>query len=168
MDWTHPPPALTVFLTLAGAAAVLAWRFRETSAPVSMRTLVIPPIGMSTGLSMFLSPRMRVPISWAIVALAFGAIVFAWPLMRSSTLTREGDRMMMKRSPMFLWLLLGLVAVRFAARAWLESYVSTLQTGALFFLLAFGAIVRWRVGLVLEYRRLMAAAPTPAEPDVAR
>ena len=28
------------------------------------------------------------------------------------------------------------------------------QTGALFFLVAFGAIVRWRVSLVREFRRL--------------
>jgi membrane protein CcdC involved in cytochrome C biogenesis len=31
-------------------------------------------------------------------------------------------------------------------------------TGALFFLLAFGAIVRWRISLLLEYRRLERAS----------
>jgi membrane protein CcdC involved in cytochrome C biogenesis len=30
------------------------------------------------------------------------------------------------------------------------------QTGALFFLVAFGAIVRWRLQLVLAFRRLSA------------
>jgi len=35
-----------------------------------------------------------------------------------------------------------------------EQYLGPLQTGALFYLLAFGMIVRWRVGMLREYRRL--------------
>jgi membrane protein CcdC involved in cytochrome C biogenesis len=154
MDLAHPPPALYLAATIAGAVVLLVWRFRETSTPVSIRSLVIPPLGMSTGLGMFVVPQTRVPLSWAILALAVGAIAFAWPLMRSSKLTRLGDRVFMKRSRAFLWILLALIGVRFALRAWIEQHVSPLQTGSLFFLIAFGAIVRWRVSLVLEFRRL--------------
>ncbi|MDP1827646.1 MAG: cytochrome c biogenesis protein CcdC [Archangium sp.] len=152
------PPSLYVLVSLFGAAVVLTWRFRETSAPVTTRSLLIPPVAMSTGLFMFLAPQTRVPVSWALVALALGAFVFSWPLARSSKLTREGEHFLMKRSPLFGWILLGLLAVRFALRSWVEAYVSQLQTGALFFLLAFGAIVRWRVSMLLQLRRLRAAA----------
>ena len=41
-----------------------------------------------------------------------------------------------------------------ALRSWIELYWSQLQTGALFFLLALGAVVRWRIDLVREFRRL--------------
>lgn len=157
-DPTHLPPLLLLFITLAGAAVVLTWRFRETAAPVTLKSLVAPPLGMATGFFMFIEPHMRVPLEWALGALALGALVFAEPLARSSRLTREGDRFMMKRSRAFLWILLGLLAARFALRQWLEQYVSQLQTGALFYLLAFGAIARWRVQLVLEYRRLSATS----------
>lgn len=151
------PPAVYLLVSLLGAAVVLTWRFRETSAPVTVRSLLIPPVAMSTGLFMFLAPQPRVPVSWALAALALGAFVFFWPLARSSKLTRQGDQFLMKRSPAFVWILLGLLAVRFALRSWIETYVSPLQTGALFFLLAFGAIVRWRVSLLLQLRRLRAA-----------
>lgn len=156
MDPTHLPPAVYVLGSLAGAAVVLTWRFRETSAPVTVRSLVIPPLGMSTGLCMFVAPQTRVPLLWALGALALGALVFSWPLTRSSRLTREGDRFLMKRSRAFLVILLGLLAVRFALRSWIELYVTQLQAGALFFLIAFGAIVRWRLSLLLQFRRLSA------------
>jgi membrane protein CcdC involved in cytochrome C biogenesis len=38
------------------------------------------------------------------------------------------------------------------------------QTGGLFFLLAFGTIVRWRVSMLLAYLRLREA---PTEPAIA-
>jgi membrane protein CcdC involved in cytochrome C biogenesis len=76
--------------------------------------------------------------------------------MRSSKLTRVGDEVLMKRSRAFLWILIGLVAVRFGLRAYIEQTVSAPQTGALFFLLALGAIVRWRAGMLVEYLKLRA------------
>lgn len=156
MDPLHLDPALYVFVSLLGAAAVLTWRYRETSAPVTARSLLAPPLGMSTGLFMFLAPQTRVPFTWALIALLLGALVFSIPLARSSKLTREGDALFMRRSPAFLWILLGLLAVRFALRSWVEQYVTQVQTGALFFLLAFGAIVRWRWSLWREFQRLRA------------
>lgn len=157
VDPLHLDPALYLLISLAGAAVVLTWRYRETSAPVTPRSLLAPPLGMSTGLFMFLAPQTRVPWGWAVVAFVLGALIFSVPLARSSTLTREGDALFMRRSPAFLWLLLGLVAARFALRSWVELYVTQLQTGALFFLLAFGAIVRWRWSLWREFTRLRAA-----------
>ncbi len=154
MDPTHLSPAVYLAVSLAGAAAVMTWRYRETSTPVTLRSLVLPPLGMSTGLLMFVAPELRVPLAWALGALAFGAVVFAWPLAKSSKLTRQGASFVMQRSPAFVWILLALLGARFALRSWMEQWVSQAQTGALFFLVAFGAIVRWRVSLVREFRRL--------------
>lgn len=153
-------PLFVVAATLGGAAAMIAWRLRETSRPMTMRRIVAPPLGMSTGLAMFVVPDFRLPWSWAAAALAAGALVLAIPLARSSRLVRRGDVIALERSGAFLWILLGLVGVRLALRTWVERYVSLPQTGALFFLLALGMILRWRVAMALEFQRL-AAAPAP-------
>lgn len=142
---------------LAGAGAMIGYRMREAARPVTARRIVIPPLGMATGLSMFVYPPTRVPLWWAACALALGALVFAEPLILTSRLRTEGAEIMVRRSPAFLWTLLGLVAARFALRSWIELYVAPLQTGALFYLLAFGAVVRWRITMLRDYRRLRAA-----------
>jgi membrane protein CcdC involved in cytochrome C biogenesis len=162
MPW-NLPPALYLFVTLLGAAAVLTWRAQETKSPVTLPKIVIPPLGMSTGLCMFFAPVTRVPLTWAAAALFLGATLFAWPLIRSSTLTRVGEQILMQRSKAFLWLLLGLVLARFALRAWVERVVSVPQTGALFFLLGLGAVVRWRLLMLRDYLRLR-EAPAQAGP----
>ncbi len=159
----HLPLAAVVVVTLAGAAAMLAWRVREARTPVSTRKIVVPPLGMSTGFLMFLAPAARVPWTWASAAFALGAVVLAVPLARTSRLVRTGDVVWMQRSRAFLWILLGLLVLRTALRAYVERVVTPLQTGALFFVLAFGMILRWRVGMLLEYRRLI-AEPARAGP----
>lgn len=144
--------------SLIGASGIIVWRFHETRRPVRPAAIIMPPLGMSTGFMMFVAPQMRIPVWWGILAFLVGAILFAVPLERTSRLEREGDTVMMRRSPAFLAILLVLVAVRFALRSYIDQYVSPLQTGALFFVLAFGMILRWRAGMFLEYRRLVAVA----------
>ena len=141
---------------VAGAATVMAWRVRETTRPVSVRSIVIPPLGMSTGFMMFVAPEMRLPLSWAAAAFLAGALVFSWPLARSSRLERRGDVIVLRRSRAFLLIILGLFAVRFALREWIDRVISPLQTGALFFVLAFGMILVWRLRMLREYRILAA------------
>ena len=158
----HPPIALVVAVTLAGAVAMLTWRAREARRAVTLRSIIIPPLGMATGFSMFAVPAMRVPLAWAVGALGVGALVFAIPLIRTSRLVRDQDQILVQRSRAFVAILLALVAVRFGLRTWIEQYVSPPQTGALFFLLAFGAIVRWRLAMFRDYRRLTALSAAAA------
>ena len=152
-------PQMRVFATLspiAGGLAVLTWRIRETRTPVSTSKIIIPPLGMSTGFGMFFAPSMRVPFVWAIAAFLIGALVFAYPISRTSTLERRGDVVMMRRSRAFLAILLGLLAVRIALHEYVQELITPRQTAAIFFVLAFGMIVRWRAGMLLQYRRLTA------------
>ena len=145
-----------VLSSLIGAAAVLAWRVRETRRPVTARKIVLPPLGMSTGFGMFAYAPTRIPLQWGLSAFLAGALVLAYPVIKTSKLVRQGDVVLMQRSKAFLWILLGLVALRLSARAYVEQYVNPLQTGALFFVLAFGMILRWRATMYLEYRKLVA------------
>jgi membrane protein CcdC involved in cytochrome C biogenesis len=145
--------------SIVGAIAVLFWRVRETKTPVSTKKIVIPPLGMATGFSMFVVPIFRVPWTWALVAFLIGALVLAYPLLRTSRLIRDGDVVMMQRSRAFLFIIIVLAIIRLAARGYIDTIMSLQQSAGLFFILAFGMILRWRMQMFLEYRSLR---PEPA------
>lgn len=150
------PLAVTSLVSsIAGATAVMVWRVRETRQPVTVRKILIPPLGMSTGFSMFASPIFRVPWLWAVAAFLLGALVLAYPLLKTSRLVRDGDRVWMQRSNVFFAVLIVLAGVRLGARAYLDTVMSIPQTAGLFFILAFGMIARWRVKMYLEYKALL-------------
>lgn len=151
-------PASTALSSLAGLLAILAWRIREGRTAVTIKKIVIPPAGMATGFSMFLVPAFRVPWMWAIAAFLIGAVVLAYPLLLTSRLEFDGEAIMMKRSSAFFSVVIVLAAIRYLARSYFNSWLTLEQTGALFFVLAFGMILRWRASMFLEYRALTARA----------
>lgn len=152
------PNTSAVVASLAGMIAVLIWRVRESRSPVSVKKIVIPPLGMSTGFSMFFVPAFRIPWTWAGSAFLIGAIALAYPLLLTTRLVREGDAIMMQRSTAFFSVIIVLAAFRFLARGYLDSLLSVEQTGAVFFVLAFGMILRWRVKMLSDYRKLTRAS----------
>jgi membrane protein CcdC involved in cytochrome C biogenesis len=151
---------LSLISSIVGAIAVMFWRVQETRRPVSVKKIIIPPLGMATGFGMFLVPMFRVPWTWAGGAFLSGALLLAYPLLRTSRLIREGDAVMLQRSKAFLAIIVVLAAIRVAARGYFDTLMSVQQTAALFFILAFGMILRWRAQMLLDYRAL---AVEPAE-----
>ena len=150
------PAATSIFASLAGLVAVTAWRLRETRSAVSLKKIVIPPLGMATGFSMFFVHAFRIPWGWAGTAFIIGAIALAWPLLLTTRLIRTGDDIMMKRSSAFLVVLFALAAIRFLARGYFDTLLTVQQSAGLFFILAFGMIVCWRTKLLIDYRRITA------------
>jgi membrane protein CcdC involved in cytochrome C biogenesis len=161
---TALPSGPAIAGSIIGLLGVLAWRVKEARGAVSIKKIVIPPLGMATGFCMFLVPRCRIPWTWAAMALAIGAVALAYPLLATSRLVRQGDAVMMQRSNAFFLVILGLAAIRLLARGYLDTVLSFEQTGAVFYLLAFGMILRWRTQMLLEYWRLTGdARQTPAD-----
>jgi membrane protein CcdC involved in cytochrome C biogenesis len=160
-------PVITAVVSLVGLAGVLAWRVREGRTAVTLKKIVMPPLGMATGFCMFFYPPCRVPFLWGLGAFLIGAVIFAWPLLLTSDLHWHGGEIRMKRSSAFFAVIIVLALVRWAARGYFDSFLSLEQTGAIFYLLAFGMILRWRLKLYLAYRALTAgpglAAVRPAE-----
>ncbi len=150
-------PGLSAVGSLAGMLAVLVWRVREGRSAVTVKKIIMPPLGMATGFCMFLVPNFRVPWSWLVIAFLVGAIALAYPLLATSRLELIGETVMMKRSGAFFAVIIVLAAIRFLARGYLDRILTIEQTGALFFVLAFGMILRWRMSMFLEYRALTAA-----------
>lgn len=159
-------PLIVLVTSVVGALAVLLWRLRETSRPISVRGILLPPLGMSTGLGMFVVPAFRVPWTWALAAFAAGALALAYPLIRSTRLYLVNGALMMQRSRIFLAILLGLAALRIALRDYVGHVLPPRETAGVFFLLAFGMIVRWRLWMYFRYRAIMREA-APAERSAA-
>ncbi|MBV6520141.1 MAG: hypothetical protein MNPFHGCM_00246 [Gemmatimonadaceae bacterium] len=146
-------PALR-FGPIFGGLALLAWRAREMRVPVTVRSIAIPPVAMSSAFFMFLLPLTRVPWSWAIGSFLIGVFALSWPVVRSSRLELRDGGVYMKRSRAFIGILLGLLAVRMALHDYIGHLISPLQTASVFFLMAFGMIVRWRAGMYRQFTRL--------------
>lgn len=137
-----------------GAVAVIMWRLREARTAVSLRKIIIPPLGMATGFSMFVDSSFRVPWTYALAAFLIGAIVLAWPLLLTTRLERQGEIVRMKRSSAFLLVILVLAAVRFFARGYFDTILTAQQTAGVFFILAFGMILIWRAKMLVDFKRL--------------
>ncbi len=163
--YAHYQPILRSILRIGpvfGGIAVLVWRVRETRVPISSKGIVIPPLAMSSGFVMFLAPMMRVRWSWAIAAFLLGLLVLSWPLVHSSRLELRDGVVYMKRSRAFLAILLVLLAIRLALHDYIGHIISPLQTAALFYLMAFGMIARWRLVMYRQYRRIVGEEPVGA------
>jgi membrane protein CcdC involved in cytochrome C biogenesis len=148
------PTRTAVLTSLFGLIFVMAWRVREARGAVSLKKIVIPPFGMATGFCMFLMPAFRVPLSWAAIAIFLGAVALAYPLLVTSRLIRQGDTILMQRSNAFFIVIIALAAIRLLARGYLDTVLTVEQTAALFYLLAFGMIARWRTQMYFQYRKL--------------
>ena len=157
-------PVLTAVVSLIGLAGVLTWRVREGRTAVTLRKIVMPPLGMATGFCMFIYPPCRVPFLWGLAAFLIGAVLFAVPLLLTSDLHMHNGEIRMKRSSAFFAVIIVLAVIRWAARGYFDSFLSLEQTGAIFYLLAFGMILRWRAKLFFAYRALTAGPSLPAAP----
>ncbi len=156
------PPGTSIVVSLAGLVAVTTWRLREVRTAVSLRKIIIPPLGMATGFSMFFVPAFRIPWAWAGAAFLIGALALAYPLLLTTRLIRMGSAIMMKRSSAFLVVLFVLAAIRFLARGYFDTILTVQQSAGLFFILAFGMIVRWRAKLLIDFRKLTAGCTPEA------
>ncbi|MGB7265667.1 MAG: cytochrome c biogenesis protein CcdC [Terracidiphilus sp.] len=160
--------AITAVVSLVGLVGVLFWRVREGRTAVTLKKIIMPPLGMATGFCMFFVPAFRVPWLWGLGAFLIGAIIFAYPLLLTSDLHLQNGVIMMKRSSAFFAVIIVLALVRYLARGYFDRFLSLEQTGAIFYLLAFGMILRWRLKLLLAWRTLtsgsgLAATRSPEE-----
>ncbi|MET3938653.1 membrane protein CcdC involved in cytochrome C biogenesis [Paenibacillus sp. PvP094] len=133
-------------------------RLKASHRPVTIRKILIPPLGMSTGFLMFVVPETHIPLWWAVIAFLVGWFIFSYPLIRSTRFEKVNEEIFATRSRSFAFILLGLLAVRLILHEVIQQYVTIPQTGGLFFLLAFGMIVRWRVYMYKHYKEVVAAS----------
>ena len=142
---------LSTFVIVTGALAVIFIRLQAAKKPTSVRKIIMPPLGMMTGFFMFLFPIMRVPVSYLGIAFLAGCL-FSYPLIATSHMQLVDEQVYLKRSPAFILVLLALLVLRLILHTYIERYVTIAQTGAIFFVLAFGMILPWRIVMYFRYR----------------
>lgn len=144
---------------LVMALAVIFIRMKASRRPVTVKKIIIPPLGMTTGFMMFVVPEVRIPVLWAAIAFLIGWFIFSYPLIRGTKFEKKNDQVFIQRSRSFVFILLGLLTVRLLLHSYIEEFISLPQTGALFFLLAYGMITHWRLSMYRQYKQITRPEP---------
>ncbi|MCW1927192.1 CcdC family protein [Bhargavaea beijingensis] len=151
-----PAPVLiigsTVIFAMAGLGAVIM-RSRASKQPASAKKIILPPIMMSTGALMFLFEPFRVAWPHVFEALTVG-ILFSTLLIRTSKFEESRGEIYLKPSKAFLFILAGLLVLRVAGKLILSSTIDVGELAGMFFLLAFGMIVPWRIAMYVKFKKL--------------
>lgn len=135
------------------AIFVTIMRMKAAKKPASAKKIILPPIFMSTGALMFIFPVFRVHFLQIIEALSVG-ILFSILLIKTSKFEVRGQEIFLKRSKAFVFILIGLLIVRVIAKLVLSSTIDFGELSGMFWILAFGMIVPWRVAMYLQFKKL--------------
>jgi membrane protein CcdC involved in cytochrome C biogenesis len=146
-----------VVLSSIGAACmailVLFVRLKAAKKPASAKKIVLPPIFMTTGAFMYLSPEFRLTSMEIIEAVIVGAF-FSIFLIKTSSFEIKDNDIYLKRSKAFVFILIGLLIIRIAAKSLLSAEIDYKQLSGMFFLLAYSMIVPWRVAMYTNFKKL--------------
>ncbi|WP_063847532.1 CcdC family protein [Bacillus sp. FJAT-28004] len=142
-----------IISALAGLTLIIL-RMRAGKRPTSLRKIIIPPLGMATGFIMFAFSQTHIPWFWGLASFLTGMLIFAFPLIVTTRLERVKSEIYVRRSKAFVFIMLTLFIIRLSLHSVVEQYMSIPQTGAVFYLLAFGMILPWRMAMISDYMRL--------------
>ncbi|GED30720.1 CcdC family protein [Brevibacillus centrosporus] len=145
--------ALGILVPLIMATVVIFLRMRRQKKPVSAKSIILPPFFMATGFAMFFFPEAATPPMYDFTAFLVG-VVFSVPLIMTSRFEIVGQDVYLKRSKAFFIILMGLLIIRLIIKLVINDSFTPIQTGGLFFLLAFGMLVPWRIAMLYMYRQL--------------
>ena len=135
------------------ATGMIFIRMRAAKKPASIKKIILPPLFMSTGAFMFVFPVFRVSWNQVIEAILVG-VVFSIFLIRTSKFEVRGEDIYLKPSKSFIAILFGLLVLRIILKLVIGQTISFGETSGMFFLLAFGMILTWRLAMLKEYIRL--------------
>ncbi|WP_027954300.1 CcdC family protein [Halobacillus kuroshimensis] len=145
------------------ATAMIFVRLRAARKPASVKKIILPPFFMSTGALMFVFPVFRVEWTQVLEAVSIGALFSIFLIRTSKFEVRDGD-IYLKPSKSFIMILFGLLAVRIIFKLIVGQHVSLGETSGMFFLLAFGMIITWRLAMLKQYLSLEKKMQTGKDP----
>ncbi|WP_319592812.1 CcdC family protein [Salicibibacter halophilus] len=141
----------TIGAAMMGTFAIIV-RMKAIKKPASVKKIIIPPIMMSTGFLMFLYEPTHLPLARIVTPLMVGAAA-SYLLIRTSRFEIHNGDIYMKRSKLFIFLLLGLLIVRVLIKLVMGEQIHLAQMAGMFFLLAYGMILPWRIAMLLMFRK---------------
>jgi membrane protein CcdC involved in cytochrome C biogenesis len=130
-------------------------RIKNTKKPAKAKKIILPPLFMATGMSMFILPMFRPTFPELISAVVMG-MLFSIILIKTSKFEVRDNQIYLQRSKLFLVALIGLVALRMIGKIILAEtiQIDPAQISGLFYILAFSMILPWRIGMYIEFRKL--------------
>jgi membrane protein CcdC involved in cytochrome C biogenesis len=146
-----------VWITTIGAVIMASFaliiRLRATKKPVSVKKIIIPPIAMSTGFFMFLYEPARPAFLQVIEAVTVG-MIFSILLIKTSKFEIRDQQIYLKRSKAFAFILIGLLLARIVFKLLIGDAINVEELAGMFFLLAYGMIIPWRISMYINYRKI--------------
>ncbi|MDT9756006.1 cytochrome c biogenesis protein CcdC [Heyndrickxia coagulans] len=145
---------ISFIIAILMGSLVIFVRLKGQNKPVSTKKILLPPVFMSTGALMFVVPYFRVTPAEVLEAFVVGMFFSIFLIKTSRFEVRDGN-VYLKRSKAFPFILIGLLLIRLLMKVVLSSSIQIGQLSGMFFLLAFGMILPWRVAMYIQYRRLI-------------
>ncbi|MFC0188785.1 CcdC family protein [Fictibacillus aquaticus] len=145
--------ALSGIMAVVMAVIVMGIRVRASKKPVSLKTIILPPLFMSTGFAMFLFPVFRIPLIEAGEAFLTG-VLFSLLLILTTKFEKKSDGIYMVRSKAFLFIFAGLFILRLLMKIYFEKHISYEETSGIFFIIAFGMLLPWRMTMAYRYKQI--------------
>ncbi|QAR54303.1 hypothetical protein BAE_16365 [Bacillus aerophilus] len=135
------------------AVAVMFIRIKSSAKPATVKKIILPPIFMSTGALMFFVPMFQVTGAEFLEAITVG-MFFSIFLIKTSKFEIRGNEIYLKRSKAFVFILIGLLVLRIGMKTILSSSIDYGALSGMFWILAFGMIVPWRIAMYLSFRKM--------------
>lgn len=146
-------PVLSSIVALCMAVGMMFLRLKAAKKPVTLKKIILPPFFMSTGACMYILPEFRLTSSEILEAVIVG-LFFSIFLIKTSKFEIRGKDIYLIPSKAFIFILVGLLAVRLGMKEYLSQSIDLGQLSGMFFLLAFAMIVSWRIGMYRSFMRL--------------
>lgn len=132
---------------------VMTVRARSAKKPASAKKIILPPLFMSTGALMFVFEYFRVAPLQIVEAFSVG-LLFSIVLIWTSRFEVKDGEIYLKQSKAFVFILVGLLIIRLIAKIILSSTIHIGELSGMFWILAFGMIVPWRIAMFVQYKKL--------------
>ncbi|MBU9712267.1 CcdC family protein [Evansella tamaricis] len=142
---------LSVFGLMMALIALFV-RMKSMRQPANVKKIIIPPVAMSTGFMMFLYPPTRPSLLEVGEAFLVG-LIFSILLIKLSTFEIRDNHIYLKRSKAFPFILIGLLFIRLIVKLVLGIHFEYEVLAGMFFILAFGMILPWRIAMLVKYKR---------------
>lgn len=144
---------LSSIVAVCMAVGVMLLRFKAAKKPVTKKKIILPPIFMSTGAMMYFLPEFRLT-SLEIVEAIIAGLIFSIFLIKTTKFEIRDKQIYMKPSKAFIFILIGLLAVRVALESYLSQSIDLAELSGMFFLLAFAMIISWRILMYRSFTKL--------------
>lgn len=143
----------STIIALFMATMMIIIRAKVAQQPTSTKRIILPPIMMSTGALMFIFPQFRVDTIQIVEAIIVG-MFFSIFLIKFTKFEIRNNQIYLIPSKLFIFILFGLLIIRLIIKIIIGSTISFGETSGLFFLIAFGMMITWRIAMLIKYHQL--------------